>query len=238
MTKLMEVGFYFVECQQRRLGWGWLCKVGNHGSCWELSLAINNAALLQAKLSCVSVLAISWVQIQVKVANKVASLGVKYLVLRDIRVPHMSLVFRHQHEFQAKEILVHRQEPRGHFVKREVLLDFLFVNLVLLLQQKLVIESPVPEVDFAVERLPLLLLVLSLHFEQHSKFLVSWSVQFLIQIVQEVHDCLRVLGHSLLKDVGSMVLVPKQGSFLLSQLNDLLQDGCVLFDASAAVGEI
>lgn len=98
-------------------------------------------------------------------------------------------------ELHAEELLVDVKDRRNDFVDGEVLLDLLVIESKLALSPETVVVAEVPEVELVVRSVALLLVHLLLEFEEVLLLRLAERGKLGLEVLEEGHDRLRVLGH-------------------------------------------
>jgi hypothetical protein len=215
-------------------------------------------AWLEGEVGCVAVFAVAGVEIKVEVADETAAfsfvvpdaedfdvvvpgnvvgfsggcLGLDRYIgrLRPLTRNLRSLLTSNLNENEPEELLKDIEHTLNSRLQREVFRNLLLINGKLILNHQTVIESRIPEIVITVicciQSSRFQVGILDLH--QMLNFLCSTRTELSSEIIQEIKDRLRSLGHLVFNDEGSVVWISKKSGSFITENDGFSEEGDVL----------
>jgi hypothetical protein len=162
-------------------------------------------------------------------------LGLERLIYRSIGVMLLtrnlrSLLASNLNEDEPKKLFKDIEHTLNSRLQREVFRNLLLINGKLMLNHQTVIESRIPEIVISIIRCvqssELQVRILDRH--QMLNFLYSTRSELSSEIIQEIKDRLRSLGHLIFDDEGCMVWIPKKSGSFITEDDSFSEEGDVL----------
>ena len=214
VTEFVEEGLNFRMVEETRFVLRWLGKVDQHCRYRSIVLTRKPRPLHQWSGAGVAKLAVTTVQVEVEVTHQLVTVSITHLEEQHILVPDGGLQLA---EVEAQQLFVDLERALDDDGAWEVLSDALFVNAETLLLL-IFIVSEVPLMENSVQA------VLRLQLLEGSDLVIHLVRDAFDQLLLELLDRLRTLGHPVLKNHRSKAFVAVDFGKLASQLDQLGED--------------